>query len=107
VAAVLKCSIRTPRTYTQAFREVVKVTKKIKKGGRPRRITRRLESVLVMEAMWGSCSTQGQLVRHLVGLHGVKCSKRAVKVILKAQQTDLLQEAQKGPPQGEAQNEAP
>jgi len=83
VAALLKCSIRTPRTYTQALREVGRVTKKIKKGGRPRRITRRLECVFVREAMWGSCSTRGQLVRHLVGLHGVKCSKRAVKVILK------------------------
>jgi len=31
----------------------------------------------------GLVQHSGQLVRHLVGLHGVKCSKRAVKVILK------------------------
>jgi len=83
VAARLQCSTRTVRTYAQTLRGDGRIQNPINKGGRPRKITHRLERVLMREAMWGSTNTHGQLVRLLRESYGVKCSKKTVKVTLK------------------------
>jgi len=70
VAARLQCSTRTVRTYAQTLRGDGRIQNPINKGGRPRKITHRLERVLMREAMWGSTNTHGQLVRLLRESYG-------------------------------------
>lgn len=83
VARRLGCDIRSVRRYAAALRRVGDRSHDIKKGGRPRKLTARVEKAIVKEALEGDTNTLGGLVDHLFDYHEVICSKFTVRRALR------------------------
>lgn len=83
VARLLGCSTRTVRTYAAALRKVGALSRRIHKGGRPRKLDPRTMRVVVKEALEGESLNQQDMVHYLGDFHNIRVSKTTVKRALR------------------------